>query len=173
MPSLTSNGVSVPDRTDEDQLRSAEKPRNNPSSPTIEQKYHDLELAHKRLQQEVKQLQLKDFKARDKDEGQSHHAVSAQFLDIFQLSTDWAREYFKVPFSAFRIDEHELFAKNLDRVLCGGCHWSKKKKTNVSHLVQAVVAELLARRILLSQFAGCSKSAEHVLGQIYNTMLKG
>lgn len=144
-----------------------------PATP-IEQKYHDLQLAHKRLQQELKQLQHEDFNnARNKNEGQSHHVVSAKFLDMFRMSTDWARDYFKIPFSAFRIEEHELFAKNLERVLCAGCEWPKKKKMNVSHLVQAVVAEILARRILLSQFVGCPTSAQHVLGQIYDAMLEG
>lgn len=164
MPNLTSNGASVHDTSVEavdDKLRNAVK------------LYHDLLLAHKQLQQEMKQLQHKDFNARDKDEGQSHHAVSAQFLDTFQSSTDWARDYFKVPFSAFRIDEHKLFAENLDRVLCGRCRWANKKKMNVSHLVQAVVAEILARRIILAQFAGCPQSAKHVLGQIYDAKLKG
>lgn len=145
-----------------------------PPTVPIEQKYHDLQLAHKRLQQELKQLQYEDFNnARDKNEGQSHYVVSAQFLDMFRMSTDWARDYFNIPFSVFRIDEHELFAKNLERVLCAGCEWPKKKKMNVSHLVQAVVAEILARRILLSQFVGCPTPARHVLGQIYDAMLEG
>lgn len=158
---------------DEDKLRNAVKLQNNSSSPVFEQKYHDLLLVHKQLQQELKRLQLRDFNARDKDEGQSHHVVSEKFFDTFQLSTNWARDYFKVPFNAFQIGEHELFAENLNRVLCGGCQWLNKKRMNVSHLVQAVVAEVLTRRILLAQFAGCPQSVKHVLGQIYDAQLKG
>lgn len=168
MPGSNSNGVS-----DEDTLSIMESTDSSPPPIAIEQMYHDLQLAHKQLQQELKRLQRSDFNTRAKAEGKSHHNVSAQFLDMFQLSTVWARDYFKIPFGVFRIDEHELFAASLDRVLCGGCKWPKKKKMNVSHLVQAVVADILARRILLLQFAGCSPSTRHVLGQIYDAMLKG
>lgn len=145
----------------------------SPPPIAIEQMYQDLQLAHKHLQQQLKRKQHEDFNAHAKDEGQSHQNVSDQFLDMFRLSTAWARDYFKIPFSEFRIDEHELFAASLERVLCGGCQWPKKKKMNVSHLVQAVVADILAQRILLLQFVGCSPSTRHVLGQIYDAMLKG
>lgn len=185
MPSSTSNDVSLHNTsveavvghngTDEpeDEPRNAAKPGNGYGQLTVEQRYHDLQLAHKRLQDELKRLQHQDFNARNKDEGQSHHVVSAQFLDVFRQSTDWARDYFKIPFTSFRIAEYELFMKNLDGVLCGGCDWSRKKKMNVSHLVQAVVADVLARRILLPQFAGCPGSARHEFCQMYDVMLKG
>lgn len=169
MPGSNSNGVS-----DEDALSIMESTDSSPPPIAIEQMYHDLQLAHKQLQQELKRLQHKDYNARARDEeGQSHYNVSGKFLDMFLLSQTWARDYFKIPFGVFRIDEHELFAASLDRVLCGGCKWPKKKKMNVSHLVQAVVADILARRILLLQFVGCSPSTRHVLDQIYDAMLKG
>lgn len=168
MPGSNSNGVSG-----EDTLSIMETTDSSPPPITIEQMYHDLQLAHKQLQQELKRLQYKDFNAHTKNDGPSHYNVSAQFLDMFRLSTAWARDYFKIPFGVFRIDEHELFAASLDRVLCGGCKWPKKKKMNVSHLVQAVVADILARRILLLQFVGCSPSTRQVLDQIYDAMLKG
>lgn len=174
MPSSTSNGLSVHSASTEAVIGTDEdKIRNAANNSTIEQKYYDLQIAYKHLEDELKRMQQEDFNARNNDEGQSHYVVSAQFVDVFRLSTDWARDYFKIPFSAFRIDEHELFMKNLDGVLCGGCHWPKKKKMNVSHLVQAIVAELLARRILLPQFSGCSESTRHEFGQIYDAMLKG
>lgn len=154
--------------------------------PSIEQQYQDLQLAHRNLQlehnslqqthnnlkSEFRRLQESEFKARKKDQSEPHDTVSQRFLDVFRMSTDWARDYFKINIGYFSLDDHELFKKHLDAV-CWGSDWTRKKELNVSHLVQAVVADVLARRILLSPFAGCPHSFSHEVGQLYEAMLKG
>lgn len=147
-------------------------------SVSIEQQYHDLQLAHKNLQlehnkleSEFRRLQESEFKARKKDQAEPHESVSQKFLDVFRISTDWARDYFRIDIRSFCVDDHELFKMHLDAV-----SWesdlTRKRELNVSHLVQAVVADVLARRILLSPFAGCPRSFTHEVGQLYEAMLK-
>lgn len=154
--------------------------------PSIEQQYQDLQLAHKNLQlehnglqqthnnlkSEFRRLQESDFKARKKDQSEPHDTVSKRFLDVFRMSTDWARDYFKINIGSFSLDDHELFKRHLGAVSWSS-DWTRKRELNVSHLVQAVVADVLARRILLSPFAGCPRSFSHEVGQLYEAMLKG
>lgn len=153
----------------------------------IELKHQDLQLAHSNLQlahnklqlaynslgSELRRLQELDFNARKKDQAEPHGTTSQRFLNVFRMSTDWARDYFKIHINLFCLDDHELFKKHLTAVSWEGTDWTKKRELNVSHLVQAVVAEVLARRILLSPFAGCPSSFRHEFGQLYEVMLKG
>lgn len=189
MPGLTPNDLSPQENT-EPVLNPEESEQKAvifeiPSVP-IEQQYYDLQLAHRNLQlehngllqthnklkSEFRRLQESEFKARKKDQAEPHESVSQQFLDVFRISTDWARDYFRIDIRSFCVDDHELFKMHL-----GAVTWesdlTRKRELNVSHLVQAVVADVLARRILLSPFAGCPRSFAHEVGQLYEAMLKG
>lgn len=193
MPGLTPNGL-PPQRNDlmqhsgsdgDDSIPEQEKIEKQ--STSIEQKYHDLQLAHENLQLvhnklqlahkslggELRRVQELDFKARKKYLAEPHGTVSQRFLDVFRMSTDWARDYFRININSFCLDDHELFKTHLGAVSWEGTDWTRKRELNVSHLVQAVVAEVLARRILLSSFAGCSSSFRHEFGQLYEEMRKG
>lgn len=189
MPGLTPNGLSPQENTE-----LAPNPEESEQKAvtfeipfvSIEQQYHDLQVAHKNLQlehnglqqahnklkSEFRRLQESEFKARKKDQAEPHESVSQQFLDVFRISTGWARDYFKIDIRSFCVDDHELFKMHLS-----GVSWksdlTRKRELNVSHLVQAVVADVLARRILLSPFAGCPSSFTHEVGQLYEAMLKG
>lgn len=197
MPGLTPNGLppqrDVPEPMghvggDGDSIRELEEIEKIERYPTpIEQKYRDLQLAHSNLQlahnklqlthnslgSELRRLQELDFNARKKDQAEPHGTISQRFLDVFRMSTDWARDYFRIHINLFCLDDHELFKKHLSAVSWEGTDWTRRRELNVSHLVQAVVAEVLARRILLSPFAGCPKSFRHEFGQLYEVMLKG
>lgn len=140
---------------------------------STQKKYLDLLDDHKKLRDELKRLQEQDFRARKKDQSEPHDVVSRQFLDVFRMSTDWARDYFKINIKSFHLDEHELFKEHLEKVLWGDSGWAGKSRFNVSHLVQAVVAEVLARRILLLPFGACPPSFKHDFGQLYEGMLEG
>lgn len=128
-----------------------------------------------RSQEELKRSQWEDVNSTytNYGDGESHITTSDRFFDVFQQSTAWARDYFKIPFHDFKIGNHKRFEKSLERVMCEGGSWANKKRMNVSHLVEAVVADLLVSRILQPQFAGCSESARHEFGRIFDVMLKG
>lgn len=136
-------------------------------------RFNDVQDDLRASREELKRLQEQDFIIRSQDGIESHDKVSQQFLNVFRMSTDWARDYFKIDCKSFCLDEHELFKQHLKGVLWDESTVIKKKKLNVRFLVQAVVADVIARRILLSPFGACASSIREDFSLFYEEMLKG
>lgn len=146
----------------------------------LQAEYHKLETKVQKLEdklqtqrKELKRLQAADFASRKKTSVKSHDVISQSLDEIFSKSVDWSREYFKIDFRHFSIDEFPSLKKYMEWVSWEDSNWRAKKFLNVSHLVQAMIADLLATDILQWPFDGCEKGFLQHCGDLYEVMLNG
>lgn len=142
----------------------------------LERKIQDLEEKVKK-EEDLKQLQEQES-AKDKDDDSKSLERIVQSLDaVFDSSIEWAREYFEIGVKGFKIDKFPQFKVELGWVTWNDS-WRTKDHLNVSHLVQAVVADRLAMEFFWpgahgKPFQGCEEGFQKSCNEIFQVMLKG
>ena len=104
--------------------------------------------------EELKQFQTQEYEKTKGVARESHEAISSQFREIFRQCSDWAKDYFNIKIVDFDISKFPGFRKELEEVSWGNSDWGSKKLFKASHLVQAVLGNMICRRIFSSPFSG-------------------
>jgi hypothetical protein len=125
------------------------------------------------LQQTLIAMRAREHTATKQQDIEPHEAISAQFESVFQRCEDWARRYFRIEIRDFPVEEFPLFAREVKLVLWKGVNWKYKKCFRVSHLVQAVLGNLLVRKIFECPFLGCVSDFRREFRNLYEIKLKG
>ena len=104
--------------------------------------------------EELKQLQSQEYEKSRSAARESHEAISSQFREIFRQCADWARDNFNIKTVDFDISKFPEFKRELEEVSWDNSDWNSKKLFKVSHLVQAVLGNMICDRIFSSPFSG-------------------
>jgi len=103
--------------------------------------------------EELKQLQSHEYEKTKSAARESHEAISSQFREIFRQCSDWAKDYFNIKIVDFDISKFPGFGKELEEVSWGNSDWDSKELFKASHLVQAVLGNMICGRIFSSPFS--------------------
>ena len=104
--------------------------------------------------EELKQFQTQEYEKTRGVARESHEAISSQFQEIFRQCAGWARDYFNIKIVDFDISKFPGFGKELEEVSWDNSDWGSKKLFKASHLVQAVLGNMICDRIFFSPFYG-------------------
>ncbi|PWW74263.1 hypothetical protein C7212DRAFT_365280 [Tuber magnatum] len=104
--------------------------------------------------EELKKIQTQEYQKTRGVLRESHEAISSQFREIFRQCSDWAKDYFKIKMADFDIRKFPDFKKELEEVSWGSSDWGSKVHFKASHLVQAVLGNMICKRIFSSPFRG-------------------
>ena len=125
------------------------------------------------LEQDLREVQEREYAATKQENIESHEVVSARFENLFRRCESWARRYFKLGVKDFRIEEFPPFAQELELVLWSDTNWKDKKYFKLSHLVQAVLGNILVRKVFECPFAGCSRDFRREFLDLFEVKLRG
>ncbi|PUU75809.1 hypothetical protein B9Z19DRAFT_1130733 [Tuber borchii] len=103
---------------------------------------------------ELKRFQTQEYERSRGIARESHEAISSQFQEIFRRCSDWARDYFNIKIVDFHISKFPEFKRELEEVSWDNSDWSSKELFKASHLVQAVLGNMICREIFSSPFWG-------------------
>ena len=145
----------------------------NGENKTVKRKNEELRSWVTKLEHDLREVQEREYAAAKLQDIESHEVVSAQFENLFRRCESWARRYFKLGVKDFRIEEFPLFAYELELVSWSDTNWKDKKYFKLSHLVQAVLGNILARKIFECPFAGCSRDFRREFRGLYEAKLRG
>jgi len=104
--------------------------------------------------EELRKFQTQEYEKTKSAARESHEAISSQFREIFRQCSDWARDYFNIKIAEFDISKFPEFRKELEEVSWDNSDWGSKELFKASHLVQAVLGNMICRQIFLSPFSG-------------------
>ncbi|KAH0614800.1 uncharacterized protein H6S33_000436 [Morchella sextelata] len=141
----------------------------------LERKIQDLEKKVKK-EEDLKQLQEQESTKGKDDDSKSLERIVQSLDAVFDSSIEWAREYFEIDVKGFKIDKFPQFKVELGWVTWNDS-WRTKDHLNVSHLVQAVVADRLAMEFFWpgahgKPFQGCEEGFQKSCNEIFQVMLK-
>ena len=104
--------------------------------------------------EELKQFQTQEYEKTRGVARESHEVISSQFREIFRQCADWARDYFNIKIVDFDIRRFPEFKRELEEVSWDSSDWGSKELFKASHLVQAVLGNMICRQIFSSPFSG-------------------
>ena len=126
------------------------------------------------LEQDLRGVQEREYtKTKRKQGAESHEVVSAQFGGLFRRCESWARKYFKLGIEGFEVEIFPPFARELELVSWSETNWKAKKHFKVSHLVQAVLGNILARAVFECPFAGCTWGFHEEFRALFEAKIRG
>ena len=125
------------------------------------------------LERDLREVQEREYAATKQENIESHDVVSARFENLFRRCESWARRYFKLSVGDFRTEEFPHFAHELDLVSWSDTNWKGKKYFKLSHLVQAVLGNILARKVFKCPFAGCAREFRREFLDLFEVKLRG
>ena len=145
----------------------------NGENEIVKRKNEELRSWVTKLEHDLREVQEREYAAAKQQDIESHEVVSAQFEKLFRRCESWARRYFKLGVGDFRIAEFPPFAHELDLVSWSDTNWKGKKYFKLSHLVQAVLGNILVRKVFECPFAGCSRDFRREFRGLYEFKLRG
>jgi len=104
--------------------------------------------------EELKQFQTQEHEKTRGVARESHEAISSQFQEIFRQCADWTRDYFNIRIVDFDISKFPEFKRELEEVSWNNSDWGSKELLKASHLVQAVLGNMICGRIFSYPFSG-------------------
>jgi len=104
--------------------------------------------------EELKKIQTREYETTRSAARESHEAISSQFREISRQCSDWAKDYFNIKIADFDLSKFPEFRKELEEVSWDNSDWGSKKLFKASHLVQAVLGNMICGRIFSSPFSG-------------------
>ncbi|KAG0633162.1 hypothetical protein HOY80DRAFT_913843 [Tuber brumale] len=104
--------------------------------------------------EELRQFQTQEYEKTKGVAREPHEAISSQFREVFRQCSDWARDYFKIKMADFDIRKFPEFKRELEEVSWGDSDWGSKELFKASHLVQAVLGNMICDQIFSSPFSG-------------------
>ncbi|RPB00763.1 hypothetical protein L873DRAFT_1678963 [Choiromyces venosus 120613-1] len=104
--------------------------------------------------EELKQFQTQEYERTRSVVRESHEAISSQFQEMSQKCSNWARDYFKIKMIHFDVKKFPEFEEQLKLVSWDKSNWDSKALFNASHLVQAVLGNMVYDFMFSSPFCG-------------------
>ncbi|KAG0124761.1 hypothetical protein HOY82DRAFT_673416 [Tuber indicum] len=117
--------------------------------------------------EELRQLQAQDYERSKGATGELHEAISSQFRKIFAQCSRWARDYFNIKMVDFDISKFPEFKRELEEVSWSNSDWGSKVLFNASHLVQAVLGNMICDQIFSSPFSGTPQGFRQEFQDMY------
>ena len=104
--------------------------------------------------EELKRFQTQEYEKIRGTARELHEDISSQFREIFRQYSDWAKNYFNIKIVDFDISKFPGIGKELEEVSWDNSDWGSKKLFKASHLVQAVLGNMICDRIFSSPISG-------------------
>ncbi|CUS11600.1 unnamed protein product [Tuber aestivum] len=117
--------------------------------------------------EELKNIQAQEYQKSKGVPRESHEAISSQFREIFRQCADWARDYFKIKMADFDVRGFPEFERELEEVSWSSSDWGNKVHFKASHLVQAVLGNMICEKILASPFYGTPQDFQELFQNLY------
>ena len=122
--------------------------------------------------------QVEQMKAREYERGKRfphppHEHISYEFQHIYYLGSDWAKNFFTIQIRDFDISRFPAFGEQLKEVSWDNSDWGGMQHFNASHLVQAVLGNMICQGIFLSPFSGTPPAFRRAYQPMYDKMCAG